>query len=154
MCLAFLVILTIGNLRGIRESGRIFAVPTYFFIVSILILIGIGGWRYLSGTTAPISGEPSVPANQLGNLTLLTLLTAYRWGRVPVLVTVIAVVTLSPGAIPAMVMALVAGDAVTSTLPEVNVLPVTSRTSVKYALVATPVRPAPATARTVTAPTS
>src|SRR6202011_1011771 len=35
MCLAFLAVLMIGNLRGIRESGRIFAVPTYVFVVSI-----------------------------------------------------------------------------------------------------------------------
>src|SRR5207302_4959056 len=34
MCLAFLVVLTVGNLRGIRESGNIFAIPTYFFVVS------------------------------------------------------------------------------------------------------------------------
>ena len=40
--LGFVVILMLGNLRGIRESGRIFAVPTYFFIVSILALIGVG----------------------------------------------------------------------------------------------------------------
>ena len=31
---AFVVVLMLGNLRGIRESGRIFAVPTYFFLVS------------------------------------------------------------------------------------------------------------------------
>ena len=34
IALAFVAVLTIGNLRGIRESGRIFAVPTYFFIVT------------------------------------------------------------------------------------------------------------------------
>src|SRR5437899_4925701 len=42
MCLTFLGLLTLGNLRGIRESGRIFAVPTYFFVFSILVLIVIG----------------------------------------------------------------------------------------------------------------
>ena len=36
IALGFVVLLMLGNLRGIRESGRIFAVPTYFFIVSIL----------------------------------------------------------------------------------------------------------------------
>ena len=34
--LGFVALLMLGNLRGVRESGRIFAVPTYFFIVSIL----------------------------------------------------------------------------------------------------------------------
>ena len=40
LALAFLAILAIGNLRGIRESGRIFAVPTYFFIGIMLTLHG------------------------------------------------------------------------------------------------------------------
>src|SRR5476649_108604 len=39
MCLGFLAVLTVGNLRGIRESGRIFAVPTYVFVVSIMVLV-------------------------------------------------------------------------------------------------------------------
>ena len=40
LSLVFLVILAVGNLRGIRESGHIFAVPTYFFIVMMCGLIG------------------------------------------------------------------------------------------------------------------
>ena len=39
LCLAFLAILMLGNLRGIRDSGRIFAVPTYFFVFSVAGLI-------------------------------------------------------------------------------------------------------------------
>src|SRR4029077_9067999 len=39
MCLVFLAVLTVGNLRGIRESGNIFAVPTYFFVFSITLLL-------------------------------------------------------------------------------------------------------------------
>ncbi len=46
MCLAFLALLAIGNLRGIRESGRIFAVPTYVFVVSIGALIVAGLYQY------------------------------------------------------------------------------------------------------------
>ena len=42
LALAFMAILMLGNLRGIRESGRIFAAPTYFFIVSMLVLIARG----------------------------------------------------------------------------------------------------------------
>src|SRR4026209_1297002 len=45
MCLAFLALLTVGNLRGIRDSGNIFAVPTYFFVVSIALLLGAGLYR-------------------------------------------------------------------------------------------------------------
>ena len=44
LSIAFVVILAFGNLRGIREAGRVFAVPTYFFIANMaaLILFGLG----------------------------------------------------------------------------------------------------------------
>jgi amino acid transporter len=52
-----ITLITIGNLRGIREAGNIFAVPTYLFVVSALLMIGLGGYRILvlgegSGYTA------------------------------------------------------------------------------------------------------
>lgn len=40
LCVAFVVILVLGNLRGIRESGSIFAAPTYLFIVGIFLMLG------------------------------------------------------------------------------------------------------------------
>src|SRR5437660_2450385 len=61
MCLAFVVLIAIGNLRGIRESGRIFAAPTYFFLASLLSLIAAGAWRAMSGDLTPVppSGTPT-----------------------------------------------------------------------------------------------
>ena len=50
--LVFVAILMLGNLRGVRESGRLFAAPTYFFIVSILVMLAVGRWRYLTGGLA------------------------------------------------------------------------------------------------------
>src|SRR3954452_7009773 len=61
MCLGFLAVLTVGNLRGIRESGNIFAVPTYFFVFSIALLRGAGAIRYLAGTIVPV--DAPLPAN-------------------------------------------------------------------------------------------
>ena len=61
MCLAFSRILTIGNLRGIRESGQIFAVPTYFFVFSLAALLAAGPYRYLTGTIMPV--DVPLPAN-------------------------------------------------------------------------------------------
>jgi amino acid transporter len=40
--LGLVTLLTLGNLRGIRESGRIFSLPTYFFAGSILMMVGAG----------------------------------------------------------------------------------------------------------------
>jgi len=81
MSLAFVLILMMGNLRGVRESGRLFAAPTYFFIVSILVMIGVGAWRYLTGSLEPV-GVPAhaVTPNGLGVLTTFTLLTAFSNG--------------------------------------------------------------------------
>src|SRR5690349_15640289 len=39
LTLGFVLLLMLGNLRGIRESGQIFSVPTYFFVFTILVLI-------------------------------------------------------------------------------------------------------------------
>ena len=79
LSLVFLAILAVGNLRGIRESGRIFAVPTYFFIVMILTLLGVGIWRYAAGTIEPIHADHPLP---IGNSTLglFMLLTAFSNG--------------------------------------------------------------------------
>ena len=56
MALIFIALLAIGNLRGVRESGYIFAVPTYCFVASIIGLLGVGVWRVLSGALTPLEG--------------------------------------------------------------------------------------------------
>ena len=79
MCLAFLAVLTVGNLRGIRESGNIFAVPTYFFVFSIALLILAGLYRYLTGAIVPI--ESTLPADAGRHpVTTFLLLTAFANG--------------------------------------------------------------------------
>jgi len=79
LTLVFVLILMLGNLRGIRESGRIFAAPTYFFVVTILSLIVVGTWRVLTGTVAPVA--PVAPVESVGApLTLFLLLTAFSNG--------------------------------------------------------------------------
>ena len=45
----FIVIIAFGNLRGVKESGRIFAVPTYFFIASMVALLAVGFARMTFG---------------------------------------------------------------------------------------------------------
>ncbi len=50
VALGFVVLLTAANLRGVRESGRAFAVPTYLFVVGILGMIGVGLLRTAAGS--------------------------------------------------------------------------------------------------------
>ena len=79
LTLAFVVVLMLGNLRGIRESGRIFAAPTYFFVVSILVLVAVGTWRVVTGTVSPVTPvEPMVSTG--ATLSLFLLLTAFSNG--------------------------------------------------------------------------
>ena len=42
LSVGFVVLLAYGNLRGIREAGKVFAGPTYFFILNMVLLIGVG----------------------------------------------------------------------------------------------------------------
>ncbi|MFL5676649.1 MAG: APC family permease [Chloroflexota bacterium] len=61
------------NMRGIRESGSVFAVPTYVFLVSMLALIAIGVGRTLLGDAPQVSGVTPVvvPVETLGILLLM-----------------------------------------------------------------------------------
>jgi amino acid transporter len=50
IAVAIVVVLMLGNLRGVRESGTIFMAPTYLYIVLILGMVGIGLARLVTGT--------------------------------------------------------------------------------------------------------
>ncbi len=50
IAIGLVLLLAYGNLRGIREAGRIFAVPTYFFITNMVILMAVGAYRTIVGT--------------------------------------------------------------------------------------------------------
>jgi amino acid transporter len=79
LCLVFLALLTVGNLRGIRESGRIFAIPTYFFVVSILTLIAAGLYHTIDGSVSPIAVPMPAHAGT-EPVTKLLMLTAFANG--------------------------------------------------------------------------
>ncbi|MFI2913912.1 APC family permease [Streptomyces sp. PDY-4] len=58
MALGFVALLALVNLRGVRESGRAFAAPTYLFVGGVLIMIATGLFRYLAGD-APVAESAS-----------------------------------------------------------------------------------------------
>jgi amino acid transporter len=59
IAIGFVCIIAFGNLRGVKESGKVFAVPTYFFMLNMLALLLVGGFKLVFGhltqgpTTAP-----------------------------------------------------------------------------------------------------
>lgn len=63
LCLAILALITIVNLRGVREAGMAFVVPTYLFIISLLavLVIGIVKVALADGRPAPVVAPPSMP---------------------------------------------------------------------------------------------
>jgi amino acid transporter len=76
-------LLTIGNLRGIREAGNIFAAPTYAYVVGMFGLIAIGLWRAIAGDLPPApSPIQPFPSEGIQPLTLLLLLRAFASGSV------------------------------------------------------------------------
>ena len=74
---AIVCLLTWGNLRGMRESAVMFGVPTYFFILSILVLIITGFVRAELGYEPP---APAAVAETAGDVTLFLLLRAFASG--------------------------------------------------------------------------
>jgi amino acid transporter len=56
IALFFIALIAFGNLRGVKESGRVFALPTYFFMLTMGLLLGIGAWKYLAGDLPDFSG--------------------------------------------------------------------------------------------------
>lgn len=71
------------NLRGVRESGTFFAIPTYAFIVAILLMIGVGLLRVIAGDVSPVpqpSPEAIEDAKHSLGLTLFLILRAYAAG--------------------------------------------------------------------------
>jgi amino acid transporter len=58
LCLAILALITVVNLRGVRESGLAFVVPTYLFVGSLLAVIAIGVVKALMAGGRPEPAEP------------------------------------------------------------------------------------------------
>ncbi|RBY86772.1 DNA-binding protein [Blastococcus sp. TBT05-19] len=77
IAVGLVVLLAAANLRGVRESGRAFAVPTYLFITSILVMIGTGLVRYFvtdGDLTAESSGYSVTPEPEYTQLAGLALI--------------------------------------------------------------------------------
>jgi amino acid transporter len=84
LCLVFIAFIAIANLRGVRESGALFATPTYVFVVSFLFMIVFGFFHYfVYGGAAPIPTQEELKTAEgyhLQPLTLFLLLGAFSNG--------------------------------------------------------------------------
>ncbi|MPY93673.1 MAG: amino acid permease [Acidimicrobiia bacterium] len=91
LCLVFVAVLTLANLRGLKESGTIFAIPTYLYIVVMGTMIGVGLWRIFGGglDAQPVVGqreewlvENTGTPGVLPGIALLLLMRAFSSGAV------------------------------------------------------------------------
>ncbi|MEA2959177.1 MAG: hypothetical protein QOJ58_4871 [Alphaproteobacteria bacterium] len=84
LCLIFIGFIAIANLRGVRESGALFAAPTYAFLISFLFMIGYGLVSYyMYGGAAPIPGPDEIKIAEgyrLQPLTIFLILGAFSNG--------------------------------------------------------------------------
>jgi len=86
IAIASIALITIGNLRGLREAGLFFASPTYLFVGLALLMIGMGAFRIFTGT-APYLPPPSDAVSMgtapvTGILFVFLLLRAFAGGSV------------------------------------------------------------------------
>ena len=73
LCLLAIALIVWANLRGVRESGTLFALPTYAFVVLLLLLIGVGLVQFLIGSL-DLTPDPTAPIAVVGSQPLATLL--------------------------------------------------------------------------------
>jgi amino acid transporter len=77
LCLLFMALLMLANLRGVKESGQLFMIPTFIFIACIFLLIGIGLFQLWSGH--PVPAYPPDPPTKT-TLSLFFVLRAFSAG--------------------------------------------------------------------------
>lgn len=79
--LIFVSLITLMNLRGIRESSKVFGLPTYIFIASMGILIITGLFKMATGNLQPIKYEtPVIPTETIQGISVIIMLRAFSSG--------------------------------------------------------------------------
>lgn len=79
--IVIVALLTVGNLRGAREAGLIFAAPTYVYLLALYGMVAIGLWRVFSGDMPPAATAPQpFPTQGTQAVTLFLILRAFASG--------------------------------------------------------------------------
>jgi amino acid transporter len=72
------------NLRGVKEAGMTFAIPTYFFIISMYVMLFLGLFRFLTGNLGVITEPPEMAVESIKALSLFLILRAFASGTASV----------------------------------------------------------------------
>ena len=84
IAVALILFIMLVNLRGVKESGFAFAIPTYFFLVMMFMTVIVGFVRYFSGNLGVVVNPPSLEMEILQPLTLFLILKAFANGTTSV----------------------------------------------------------------------
>jgi amino acid transporter len=76
IAVVIVAVITMANLRGVREAGNIFAIPTYLFVGTALLMIVLGGWQIIVGGEG--ASYPSMQENSIDLASMAILLLAMR----------------------------------------------------------------------------
>lgn len=88
LALFFVAMMCVGNLRGLKESGKVFAVPTYFYVVMLAIFLGVGFFKLFTGNLNELTGSAELAKHfdenhdLMASATLFVLLRAFSSGAV------------------------------------------------------------------------
>ncbi len=63
IAIGFVILIMMVNLRGVKESGATFAVPTYFFVAVMLLTVGVGLYRYAVGSLGIVPDPPAMESH-------------------------------------------------------------------------------------------
>ena len=80
LSLACIVVLTLGNLRGVRESGLIFAFPTYAFVGLLYVVLAVAFAKGITGSWPHATVPDPVATGTAGSVGLFVLLKAFASG--------------------------------------------------------------------------
>ncbi len=81
LCLGILALMTVVNMRGVRDTGTVFAVPTYLFLGTLLLVVAVGAVRVVAsgGHPVPVEAPPVLPVGS-ATLSLWLLLKVFASG--------------------------------------------------------------------------
>lgn len=80
LTVGIILFMTYINLRGVKESARLFSIPTYFFLLAVGIMLVVGFYKYATGTLGTVESVEAIQHNVLAPITLLILLRAFSSG--------------------------------------------------------------------------
>ena len=84
LSVVLVLLIMVINLRGVKESGVTFSIPTYFFLGMMFLTVGIGFYRYMTGSLGAVVNPPSLRAPEMASVSLFLILHAFSNGTTAV----------------------------------------------------------------------